>query len=177
MKKLLLVMCLALFSFGTAAAGDGSGSGLVTDASQSPSVPAQAGGPGSSASIPSPIVTPAPTQNTNGSGSATAPVVTIDPSKPVQSATDAWAALKQYGYVWGGTLVLFGIGTIIIKKNDDTHWLSTDHFLPIGVGLLGVLGAAINARFAGGSWTTVFAALMGAVTLVLQKPTPGKSST
>lgn len=112
----------------------------------------------------------------SGSGSSSVPVVVINPAQPVQSIESAWSAEKQFGVIWGSMLVLFGIGTVIVKKNDETHWLSQDHTLPIAVGVLGTIGAAINAKFAGGSWAVALTTLMTVVTLVLQKPQPGKSS-
>ena len=81
--------------------------------------------------------------------------------------------MKQFGVLWGGMIVLYGVGTFIIKRNDESHWLSQDHTLPIAVGLLGTLAAILNAKFAGGSWPAVLSTLMATVTLILQKPKPG----
>lgn len=101
----------------------------------------------------------------------TVPGLAHDPvAHPVEAATDAKGVLTQYGYVWGGMILAFALGTIFIKKADEDHWLSKDHMLPIGVALLGTLGAILQAKFAGGSWTVVGTTLMSAVLLVIQKP-------
>lgn len=111
-----------------------------------------------------------------GSGSAVAVVPSLpDPmANPSQAVTTAWGLVHQYGWLWGSMIVLFGIGTVIVKINDSRHWLSQDHALPIIVGLLGTLGAALQAKFAGGSWAGVIATGVAALMLLLQKPTPGK---
>ncbi len=127
-------------------------------------------GVGSSSSMIDVVVAPAPAP-------ATPPVVTIDPAHPVQSVETAWSEVRQFGFLYGGMMMLFAIGTVIIKKNDETHWLSQDHYLPIGVGVLGTLGAVINAKFAGGSWAAVVSTLMATVALIIQKPNPGRTST
>ncbi len=108
-------------------------------------------------------------------GSGTAPVtpVVIDPSHLQQSASDAWAAWEHFGIVWGSMMVLFGVGTLIVKKNDETHWLSQGRTLPIAVGVLGTIGSAIDAKFNGGNWTAVLSTLMATGALIIQKPVPG----
>lgn len=88
----------------------------------------------------------------------------------VGSPTDAWGALQQYGYIWGGMLIVYAIGTAFAKKAEDEHWINAGHALSIITGSLGVIGAAIQAKFGGGSWAIVPMTLMGVVTLVIQRP-------
>jgi hypothetical protein len=111
-----------------------------------------------------------------GSGSSATPTATTAPSlpdpiaHPVEAATTARELIKQWGYVWGGMLVLFTIGTVLVKRAETEHWLSKDHTLPIVVSMLGILGAAINWKFAGGTLYAIFAAVMGSAMLIIQKP-------
>lgn len=108
-----------------------------------------------------------------GSGSAaTVPTLPDITEHPAEAATTAWGLVHQYGWLWGVMIVLFAIGTAVVKLNDEHHWLNKDHTLPIIVGLLGTLGAALQAKFAGGSWAGVFVTLFGAVMLLIQKPKP-----
>jgi hypothetical protein len=67
-------------------------------------------------------------------------------------------------------LVVFGIGTVIIKRAQGDHWLANDHILTIIASVLGLVGAVLQVKFAGGSWAGVLAAGMAAVMLILQKP-------
>lgn len=115
---------------------------------------------------------------TASTASAPAAVPSLpDPTAhPAEAATSAWGLVHQYGWLWGVMIVLFGIGTAIVKLNDERHWLSKDHTLPIVVGVLGVLGAALQAKFGGGSWAGVLATAFGALMLLLQKPAPGKQA-
>ncbi len=115
----------------------------------------------------------------SGSGSAAlvVPTYTVDPSSPVQDVDTARSMEKQFGILWGSMIVLFGIGTFVVKQNDETHWLSKGKTLPYVVGGLGVLGSLLTVKFAGGSYALVVITLIAAVNLVLQKPQPGKQST
>lgn len=160
----LALVCVPPIPHSSSAWADDAGSSLASDAAVTSPVAAPL-----DAGIPGPNVEPAPAP-------AGAPSVVIDPAHPSQTYENARSAIVQYGVLWGGMLILFGVGTLIIKNNDETHWLSKDHYLPLGVGVLGVVGALLNAKFGAGSWTAVFAALGAAVALVIQKPTPGKSS-
>lgn len=111
---------------------------------------------------------------------AASPRYALTAPPTVTSPTDAWDAVHQYGYVWGGMIIVFAIGTVIAKKADDDHWVNKDHVLPIITGTLGVIGAALQAKFAGGSWAVVPMTVMGVVTLILQnrpKKSPGSVAT
>ncbi len=145
----LFLVPIAIIAAPLAFADDGSGSGSAITAM----------GSGSSA------------------GSAAVPTLPDITAHPGEAATTAWGLVKQYGWLWGAMIVLFGIGTAIIKLNDERHWLSKDHALPLVVGLVGTLGAALQAKFAGGSWAGVFVTLFGAVMLLIQKPKPAEPTT
>jgi len=151
MKKLLVLIAL-MVPCAAYADDAGGGSAVVVDAG-----------------IGSAVVT--------GSGSATSvPTYTIDVEHPVQDAETAVSLTKQFGILWGSMIVLFGIGTFIVKQNDETHWLSHGHTLPIAVGVLGVLGSILACHFTGASWSLVGMAVMAVVTLIIQKPLPGKKA-
>jgi hypothetical protein len=114
----------------------------------------------------------------SGSAGSAADVPSIpDPvSNPVQAVAAAETDYRSYGYVWAGMLVLFAVGTAIVKRSDEETWLSKDHALPIITGLVGVLGAIIEVRFAGASVNVVLSAAMAGVMLVIQKPKPAASA-
>lgn len=89
---------------------------------------------------------------------------------PIQTAQDSWTVVKQFGYLWGGMIVLFSIGTVLVKRASDDHWLANEHVLTGLTGLIGTLGAILQAKFMGGSWAVVVVTLMTTVTLMIQKP-------
>ncbi len=121
----------------------------------------------------SPAAGSATTTVTTTTTTATVPSIPDPQAHPLDAATSAWGMIKQYGWLWGSMIVLFGIGTFVIKLNDSSHWLSQDHVLPIAVGVLGMLAAALQAHFAGGSWAGVVATAFAVLTLIIQKPKPG----
>lgn len=118
----------------------------------------------------------------SGSGSASGGLnVTIpDPSQdPVGTATTIWGLFKVIGIPWGSMLAVFTIGTLIVKSSKTSdHWLGGDHVLAIVSSLVGVLGAIINAGLLHtDTWATVGATVLGAVMLILQKPSTGATGT
>jgi hypothetical protein len=168
MRKLIPI--LACIGIATAYVHDsyaddpGSGSAVVAAPATGSATPATVAtaGSGAGSAITAPPAAPG----------SSAPTI-ADPTKaPAQSLSDALAALKQYGLWWGIMLILFTLGTVFVREAGANHWLSADHALPIAVSSVGVIGSALDAKFGGGSWATVGAALMGAVMLIIQKPKP-----
>ena len=109
-------------------------------------------------------------------GAPAAPTFVIDAANPLASATSAWDLVKQSGWIWGGMAVLFELGTYVIKKAGDDHWLSNDHILAVGTTVIGVIGAIVNAHFGNGSWAAVLTVAVAGVALIIQKPKPASSS-
>lgn len=114
---------------------------------------------------------PAPTDTTATTPPAASVPSVPDPTvNPAATVTSAWSLVKQFGYVWGGMLVLFGLGTIAIKKAEDEHWLAAGHTLSILTSTIGILGAVLQWKFAGASPAGIVMAAMAAVMLIVQKP-------
>lgn len=179
MKKIwltLLVVCaFSLFVWPLALAqspsGSGSGSAAAT-ATGSSGDPIPVGG-----TFVAPTGSGSAVFITTGSGNVQlVPTVTLDPAHPLEDVGTATAAIKTYGIVWGAMLVLFAIGTFIIKNNDQTHWLSQDHVLPVGVAVLGTIGQILQAHFVSGNWGPVIVTAGAGLMLVLQKSKPGITS-
>lgn len=97
------------------------------------------------------------------------------PSSPIVTATDttetAWELIEQHGPIWGGMLLLFGLATAFLRRNEKERWLGQGKHLAIVVGLTGVLGSVLEAGVVGGTWAGVIVTVVAAIKLFLS-PTP-----
>jgi hypothetical protein len=103
-----------------------------------------------------------------------APRMSVSPSieQATQSFDDQWRIVEDYGPVWGGMLILFAIGTAIVKRNDEHHWLAQGNMLTGLVGSIGILGSLVEAHFSTASSAGIPVTLLLALKLLLQKPRP-----
>lgn len=89
------------------------------------------------------------------------PVVTA------QAATDAgWDVIASYGLLWGGALLVLGLGQTLLKANATTHWLAQGRVLAVATGVLAVLGAIAEWHFGGAPASGVITTLIAAIMMV-----------
>lgn len=94
-----------------------------------------------------------------------------------QAVESQWRLVENYGPIWGGMLLLFGLGTVVAKRSGkgDEHWLLKGHTLTGGIGALGLLGALLEANFTSAPGAGIPVTLFMAMNLLLQKPTLAKA--
>jgi hypothetical protein len=95
----------------------------------------------------------------------------------IATADTAWDLVEQHGPIWGGMLLVFGIGTVFVRRNEKDGWLKQGRVLAIVVGAVGVLGSVLEAALNGGTWAGVIVTAFAAIKLVLSPtvaPTPAK---
>lgn len=78
------------------------------------------------------------------------------------SPDDLAAVLSTYGPVVGGMYLLYAVAAAVLARYAGSSWLAQGKRLAIATGLLGVAGAALQARLTGASWTVVLAAAVAA---------------
>lgn len=87
----------------------------------------------------------------------------------------SWTLVAQYGPIWGGALLVFGLAGELLKRNEVTHWLP-GRSLALATGAVSVLGALLEWRASGGSMAGVVVTAIMAVKLALSPtatPSPG----
>lgn len=87
---------------------------------------------------------------------------------PIQPpAADASMQLfEQYGWFWGGALLLSGLGGWLLKRNESEHWLARGRTLVAVSAGLSVLGALLEWRLNGAPIAGVLVTLVMAVKLL-----------
>jgi hypothetical protein len=92
-----------------------------------------------------------------------------DPVIAAQGATDAGVnLLYQYGPLWGGMAIVFGLFSSILAKNESQHWIAQGRTLAAIVAALGVFGAALTAHFTGAPWSGVAVTAVMAIFKLMQ---------
>lgn len=118
--------------------------------------------------LPSPLidagVIDAPTENGSETMSATSPV-----EQAKQAGDTQWTLVEDYGPIWGGMLVLFGLGYVFVRRNPG-HILGQGHTLSLAVGAVGLLGSLLEANFTTASGAGVPITLAMVIKLLLQRP-------
>lgn len=102
---------------------------------------------------------------------------TADPVVQVTSAAQtSWDMVRQFGPVWGGMLLAYGVLSQIVKAG---FWQQLVGKRAAGtVALLGVLCAVLEAHFGSGSWAGVVVTAIAAVKMLINPTvTPDPSKT
>lgn len=72
---------------------------------------------------------------------------------PTITATDDGASVldlfKQYGPIWGGAFLVFGLATAFLKKNESEHWIAQGKALASITSVLMLVGALLRWKFGG----------------------------
>lgn len=90
-----------------------------------------------------------------------------DPVPTAQAATDAsWALVQQYGPLWGGFLLLFGLVSSLLRANESTHWIAQGRRLALLSGLAMTAGAVADWHFHGAPFAGVIVTAVMAIKLV-----------
>lgn len=107
---------------------------------------------------------------------ASAEVVTtagVDPVAIATASTDSgWSLVSQYGWFWGGSLLLLGLGRALLKGNAASHWIAQGRTLAVIAGVLGVLGSVAEWHFNGAPAAGILITLVMAAKLVWQPAAP-----
>lgn len=100
-----------------------------------------------------------------------------DPVADATTAVDAsWSLVEQFGPLWGGMLLLLGVGQVLLRANASTHWIAQGRTLAVISGSLGVLGALAQWRFGGAPLEGVLTTLVAAVAMVWHPAVPAPRS-
>lgn len=92
-----------------------------------------------------------------------------DPVAVATTASDAtWSLVGQYGWFWGGSLLLLGLGRALLKGNAASHWLAQGRTLAAIAGSLSVLGAVAEWHFNAAPAAGILITLVMAAKLVWQ---------
>lgn len=102
-----------------------------------------------------------------GSGSAGSADSTTAVAKATSSTSTDWDLVQEYGPIWGGMLLAFGLATRFVRANVTSHWIGEGRSLAIVVAVVGVLGAFLEAHFGGGTWAGVLVTAIAALKLVI----------
>lgn len=96
----------------------------------------------------------------------------------VATVDTAWDLVEQHGPIWGGMLLVFGAGTVFLRRNEREGWLKRGRWLAVVVGGVGVIGSVLEAGINGGTWAGVIVTGMAALKLILDPALlPGPKST
>lgn len=96
-----------------------------------------------------------------------------DPVATASTATDAaWQLVAQYGWLWGGMLLLLGLGQALLRANESKHWIAQGRTLALLSGGLAVLGSIAQWHFGNGPLEGVLVTLVTALTLVWHPTVP-----
>lgn len=103
---------------------------------------------------------------------------TVDPVTQVATATSTgWDLVQQFGPIWGGMLLLYGLAAQIVKAG---FWQKfAGRRLAGTVALVGVFGAVLEAHFGSGSWAGVIVTMVGAIKMLISpdvQPDPTKTA-
>lgn len=91
-----------------------------------------------------------------------------DPIGAATATTDAgWSLVEQYGLIWGGALLGFGLAGSFLRRNEAAHWIAQGRTLAIATGAVSTLGALLEWRFQGGSPAGVLVTAVMGIKLVL----------
>lgn len=70
------------------------------------------------------------------------------PVAVAQTAADAsWQIVTDYGPLWGGLALAFGIAQSLLKRNESKHWIAQGRMLAVVTGGALVVGALLDWHF------------------------------
>jgi len=97
-----------------------------------------------------------------------------DPVVVAQATTDAgWALLEQYGPLWGGTLVAYGLLTSLLRRNESSHWIARGRILSSLTGLAMIGEALLAWKVNGAPSAGIAVAIFAAINLVMHSTVSG----
>lgn len=102
-----------------------------------------------------------------GVASAAGTVMSDPVAVAAASAGDGWSLVTQYGPLWGGALLMFGLGGAVLKANASSHWLAQGRRLALVTGAMSALGAILEWRLNGGEPAGVLVTALMALKLAL----------
>jgi hypothetical protein len=85
-----------------------------------------------------------------------------------------WDLIQNYGVVWGGFLLGYGMLASFLKRNESSHWLKQGRVLAALTGVLMVGASVLDWHFSGASSSGIFVTAALAIQLVISphvKPT------
>jgi hypothetical protein len=113
------------------------------------------------------------------------PLTTSAPvTQGLATAQSGWDLVETYGPIWGAMLLVFGLVSRFLQKNQSEHWIAEGRTLAALVAGVGVLGSVLEAQLGGASWSGVVVTLFGAAKMLLsptvkpagEKPPPAYGS-
>ena len=85
----------------------------------------------------------------------------------VSTAQSGWDVVTTYGPIWGAMVLVYGLLSEFLRRNDSEHWIAQGRMLALLVAVAGLLSSVLEAQLAGKSWSGVIVTLFGAVKLVM----------
>ena len=101
------------------------------------------------------------------------PLASAPVAHAVTTAQSGWDVVETYGPIWGAMLLVYGLASAFLAKNESAHWIAQGRMLALVVAGVGLLGAVLEAELGGASWSGVIVTLVGAVKMVIS-PTVAK---
>jgi len=96
-----------------------------------------------------------------------------DPLSTAQASVDGgFGLIATYGPVLGGMYLLYQLASRLVAKYARSSWLAKGKRLALSTGVLGVIGAALQAQIAGSPWNVIALAAIAAAFKLLTPTVP-----